>query len=223
MSDQKLLEMQTKFANPQWLANQLLLARLMLNGLRVRSGLKADTRTLPVDLPEDHEILNTTIEKVLGRHDEGKPTSYAWDGTGSFDKFFARAMRRTMEALRSTERRQRKGIAKILPPRPEQATSILAEPQNIFFAVSDLSREEEIEERLHAIAVTANYESALAAAIVENRMRGKATTYIERLPKYAKLKMSKAEIARDLGVKEGTIDPYRKRTRLLLKKDPGDQ
>jgi hypothetical protein len=47
--------------------------------------------------------------------------------------------------------------------------------------------------------------------------------YVERLPEYASSKMTAEEIARDLEVKPGSINPFRMRVRrvVLAKKDEG--
>jgi hypothetical protein len=140
----------------------------------------------------------------------GEEAGFVWDGAGDLDTFFRRCMVKSMEILRGEERKYRsralKGEAVALNFLPTQLSA--NEVHDKFAA--DIVRRPDM------------YKRALATAIVENRMGVTMKNYMERLPTYSNLKMTTVEIAEDLGVKPGSIDPYRQRLRSLIKDQDGD-
>jgi DNA-directed RNA polymerase specialized sigma24 family protein len=179
----------------------------------------------PSELPDADEIVSETIVRIL-KH------QYEWDGAGTFDDFLVACMIKTMEGLRSGERKHRIAATKIA--RDERALNksegSLTQPE-----FRDLVRRLERRDVYTGIPFTSVHDlnekthddlslarpdfQTLAGAIVEGTRVGPTlTTYVRRLPLYARLKMTTEEIAADLGVKPGTIDPYRKRVRDILKK-----
>jgi DNA-directed RNA polymerase specialized sigma24 family protein len=127
-----------------------------------------------------------------------------------------------MESLRSGERRHINGSRK-LRLRAEDRQGV-THRTSVHFGTPEPDRYELEEAVVSEIAThwVTQFQRALAEATVENRIGKTMRTYRERLPKYAESKMTKEEIAHDLGVKPGSIDPYRKRARELLKKPEGD-
>jgi hypothetical protein len=75
----------------------------------------------PIELPDEDAIVNETFKRILGNHDDG----YVWDGVGAFDTFFRRCLKRTMESLRSEERKHRKGAKKLQQPMRNNLSSDL--------------------------------------------------------------------------------------------------
>ena len=188
-----------------WVKKQTLLARAYRNFLIKRFGRQDLSNSTPIGLPDEDAIVNAAIERVLGEE-----AGFVWDGAGDLDTFFRRCMVKSMEILRGEERKYRsralKGEAVALNFLPTQLSA--NEVHDKFAA--DIVRRPDM------------YKRALATAIVENRMGVTMKNYMERLPTYSNLKMTTVEIAEDLGVKPGSIDPYRQRLRSLIKDQDGD-
>ncbi|MGB9365004.1 MAG: hypothetical protein WCE79_03210 [Xanthobacteraceae bacterium] len=188
-----------------WVKKQTLVARTHRNFLARRFGSQDLSNSTPIGLPDEDAIVNEAIERVLG---EG--VGFVWDGVGDFDTFFRRCIIKSMEILRGEERKYRSRALKTevvaLNFLPAQLSA--HEVHNKFAA--DIARRPDV------------YKRALATAIVENRMGVTMKNYMERLPTYSELKMTTAEIAEDLGVKPGSVDPYRQRLRGLIKDQDGD-
>jgi hypothetical protein len=208
----------------QWYDKQVLLARALRAGLR-RRYMRAIAGEMPIELPESEEIVHETIvrvqeaakiatetdqtarelliRRVKERH--YRHENYVCDGTCSFALFFARCLTRTLHSLRDTERRQRAGNQGLDPE------------VNLFLGTPHLDGRETVE-RLDDDMATDQSKQVLATAIAETRMSGRIKDYADRLPNYATHKSTTNEIAEDLGVKPGSIAPYRKRISRLLKK-----
>jgi hypothetical protein len=208
----------------QWYDKEVLLARALRAGLRRRYS-RAMAGDMPIELPEAEEIVHETIvrvqeaariaietdqtalelliRRVKERH--YRHENYVWDGTHSFDLFFARCLTRTLHSLRDAERRQRAG------------NSALDPEVNLFLGTPHLDGREMVE-RLDDNMAKNQSKQVLATAIAETRMSGKIKDYADRLPDYATHKSTTNEIAQDLGIKPSSIDPYRKRIGRLLKK-----
>jgi len=197
-----------------WVKKQSLIARAFRKGMRNRHGRQVVTNSVSIELPDEDAIVNETIARVLGSHE-----GYGWDGIGEFDVFFRASMKRTTESLRSAERKHRigeqkiRGLGKALPLSRQFQSGI-----DTHFLTPQPDKRELAEKQVDEIALSADqFKRALATAIVRKRMGATLRAYAERLPRYSELKMTTKEIADDLGVKSGSIDPYRKRLRDALK------
>jgi hypothetical protein len=189
----------------RWVKKQTLIARAYRNVLSKRFGSQDMVNSTPLELPEEDAIVNVAIERVLVECD-----GYVWDSVGDFDAFFRKCLMKSMEALRADERKYRARARK-------------SEAVVLNFVTPRLSAHEIAAKSAHDFAKRPDtYKRALAAAIVKNRMGETMKNYIERLPTYSDLKMTTEEIAQDLGVKPGSIDPYRKRLRGVIKDHDGD-
>jgi DNA-directed RNA polymerase specialized sigma24 family protein len=71
-------------------------------------GVHIALNATPSELPKADEIVGETIRRILADED-------VWDGEGTLDQFFHRCMTKTMEGLRSQERRHRKASSKFVP------------------------------------------------------------------------------------------------------------
>jgi DNA-directed RNA polymerase specialized sigma24 family protein len=169
-------------------------APLVVNGLAA----------LPSELPEAEEIVSETLVRIREDRD-----GYIWTGTGTLDDFFHSSMIKTMEGLRSGERKHRLAAGKFVPD-----TDLYTGTPLVTNHEQNWKRDDEI--------TTRDFNRTLATAIVDSGRWGTLRVYVERLPEYAASKCTAKEIADNLGVKPGSINPFRMRVRRALeKKDEG--
>jgi DNA-directed RNA polymerase specialized sigma24 family protein len=170
-----------------WYLRQLVIANRLRASVNRSFGRNDLTTSSPAALPEASDIVHETCRRVI----EGYNETYVWDRSVSFDKFFARCLRATCWSLRDAERRHIKGgqaiVSRVLvdPPRapPEQDDNV----------------------------ANRQYAPALAAAIATKFMTGAAVRYATKLDVYALEKWSAPEIAKDLDVKQSTVESLRGR------------
>jgi hypothetical protein len=162
-----------------WSKKQTVLARGLRKGLSNRLKIGDTLKSTPIELPDDEAIVDATIARILSAHDEG----YVWDRTGTLDQFFRRCMRRTMEALRSEERRHRNGSKKLQLPVMD-AGSIQPQPiLDTFFRTPQPDNLELAETEAHRIATSPDqFRRVLTSTLGKNRMGTILRTYAERLP-----------------------------------------
>jgi DNA-directed RNA polymerase specialized sigma24 family protein len=200
-----------------WIEKQTLIARAYLSGLRRRLGPQPMANLTPIELPDEDAIVNETFKRILGNHDEG----YVWDGAGAFDAFFRRCLKRTMESLRSDERKHKKGAKKLEQPTRNNLSSKQSRPDlDLYFCTPQPDYREIAEAETNRIASAheGQFQRALTDRLGKSRIGSKLKTYVERLRAYSRSRMTTEEIARDLGVKPGTIGPYRYRMKRALKR-----
>lgn len=191
----------------EWIKVQTILAQALRKRLHKRMSLSPVglLNSTPSELPDADEIVNETICRILRRQED-----YVWDGTGTLDAFFRRSMIKSMEGLRSSERKHREASNKFQPDVDLYTRTPLPNVYEVQDAVldGDIARERK------------DFARVLATVIVKARMGTTLKTYMERLPDYAQ--MDTEEIARDLGVKPSSVDPYRMRARrIVMKKNEG--
>src|SRR5271166_4870525 len=93
----------------KWYLQQTLIARglrVWLNRAFTRQNLGVES---PAEIPDAAEIVSETFRRIL----EGSMDNYIWDGSNSFDTFFACCLRTTCSSLRDGERRHVKGQANV--------------------------------------------------------------------------------------------------------------
>jgi hypothetical protein len=111
--------------------------------------------------------------------------------------------------LRSGERKHRLAAGKFVPD-----TDLYTGTPLVTNHEQNWKRDDEI--------TTRDFNRTLATAIVDSGRWGTLRVYVERLPEYAASKCTAKEIADNLGVKPGSINPFRMRVRRALeKKDEG--
>lgn len=185
---QQFIDTTPKPALDLWYGKQVALARWAIAKVSKKHG-TARSRNL-----EDIEVVNETVLRVLSAHND----RYMWDGAASFDLFFAKCLKVTVESFRSDERtadRRRTTALSHLAALPEPYAGPLLEDERISRAQAQ---------------VTVNM------MIAQTRMRGQAVAYAGNLLKYADECWKPAEIAADLGVKESTLPSLRARIRSVI-------
>ena len=170
----------------KWHLRQTLIAR----GLRARINRTFTHQNLdresPAELPDSEEIVGETCRQIL----EGTIDGYIWDGSDSFDNFFARCLRKTCSSLRDGERRHVRGQANV------SRTISTAQPPDQDSTVANKQ-----------------YAPALAAAIARTSMTGIGVDYAKNLATYAQEKWTLREIADDLRASPNSVTSLRARLR----------
>jgi DNA-directed RNA polymerase specialized sigma24 family protein len=151
-----------------------------------------------MEIPAAEEVVDETILRIR----DGYSDRYKWDGSlpSTFNRFFARCLKTTLNSLRSTERKHCAA-----PSRLENQLKVL---QPTAYELSVKPDDSLAQEQSGPV---------LATVIATTRIAGKMKIYADRLPRYAAFKNTTTEIAEDIGVKSATIDTFRKRLRKILK------
>jgi DNA-directed RNA polymerase specialized sigma24 family protein len=187
----------------RWVRERIAAAEGLRNRLRQRMGAPRVVNGLPAlpsELPEADEIVSETLIRIC---EDRK--GYVWDGTGTLDDFFYSSMIKTMEGLRSGERKHRVAARKFVPN-----TDVYTGAPLVTDHEQNWKTDDDIAKR--------DFKRTLATAIVDPSRWGALRVYVGRLPQYATSKSTAKEIADDLGVKPGSINPFRMRVRHTLTK-----
>jgi len=205
---EKFIQKCSRDEKRNWVRKQIAAAEGLRTRLRQRMGAPLVVNGLaaaPSELPEADEIVSETLVRI-GEDRKG----YVWDGAGTFDDFFYSSMIKTMEGLRSGERKHRIAAKKFVPD-----TDVYTGAPLVTEHEQNWKRDDEIAKE--------DFKRTLAAVMVDPGRWGTFRVYVGRLPEYAASKSTAKEIADDLGVKPGSINPIRMRVRrALTKKDEGE-